>query len=142
MDKRGRIFIRFDKRSQRSQRLKTDKFAMVSTVWNIFIENSQNCYRPGCNITIDEQLFPTKSPKNSVEIIDRQFLYFGHSYPPNDGDFETIENTIRKRDLLPIAFKKFTDMIDLLPSIYIPAVHHDYFQRLDCNERSSDFILI
>lgn len=32
----------------------------TSTIWNIFIENSQNCYKPGGNITIDEQLFPTK----------------------------------------------------------------------------------
>lgn len=53
-------FIRFDRKSQRSQRLKTDKFAMVSAIWNIFIENSQNCYKPDENITIDEQLFPTK----------------------------------------------------------------------------------
>jgi hypothetical protein len=28
-------FIRFDKKSQRSQRLKTDKFALMSEVWNI-----------------------------------------------------------------------------------------------------------
>lgn len=33
---------------------------MVSTIWDIFIENSQNCYKQGGNITIDEQLFPTK----------------------------------------------------------------------------------
>lgn len=33
---------------------------MVSAIWNIFIENSQNCYKPGESITIDEQLFPTK----------------------------------------------------------------------------------
>lgn len=44
-------FIRFDKKSQRSERLKADKFAMVSTIWNIFIENSQNCYKSGGNIT-------------------------------------------------------------------------------------------
>ena len=36
-------FIRFDKRNERSQRLKTNKFALVSTVWDAFIENSQNC---------------------------------------------------------------------------------------------------
>ncbi|GFQ83648.1 HTH La-type RNA-binding domain-containing protein [Trichonephila clavata] len=53
-------FIRVDKKSQWSQRLKTDKFATVFTIWNIFIENSHNCYKPGGNITIDEQLFPTK----------------------------------------------------------------------------------
>lgn len=54
-------FIRFDKRNERSQRLKTDKFALVSTVWNKFIENSQNCFKPGAHITVDEQLFPTKA---------------------------------------------------------------------------------
>ena len=54
-------FIRFDKRNERSQRLKTNKFALVSTVWDAFIENSQNCFVPGQNITVDEQLFSTKA---------------------------------------------------------------------------------
>lgn len=54
-------FIRFDKRSQRSQRLQTDKFALISEVWYIFIENNQNCYKPGAHVAIDEQLFPTKT---------------------------------------------------------------------------------
>ena len=54
-------FIRFDDRNQRSQRLQTDKFALIFEVWYKFIENSQNCYKPGPYITIDEQLFPTKA---------------------------------------------------------------------------------
>ncbi|CAK9803942.1 PiggyBac transposable element-derived protein 4 [Anthophora quadrimaculata] len=54
-------FIRFDDRNKRSQRLQTDKFAMISEVWYKFIDNSQNCYKPGPYITIDEQLFPTKA---------------------------------------------------------------------------------
>ena len=54
-------FIRFDKRNERSQRLQTDKFALVSTVWDKFIENSQNSFKPGAFITVDEQLFPTKA---------------------------------------------------------------------------------
>ncbi|XP_017767290.1 PREDICTED: piggyBac transposable element-derived protein 4-like [Eufriesea mexicana] len=54
-------FIRFDDRNQRSQQLQTDKFAMISEVWYKFIDNSQNCYKPGPYITIDEQLFPTKA---------------------------------------------------------------------------------
>lgn len=54
-------FIRFDNRNQRSQRLQTDKFALISEVWCKFVENSQNCYKPGPYITIDEQLFPTKA---------------------------------------------------------------------------------
>ncbi|XP_033179641.1 piggyBac transposable element-derived protein 4-like [Bombus impatiens] len=54
-------FIRFDKKNDRSQRLKNDKFALISTVWDKFIENSQNWHKPGTNITIDEQLFPSKT---------------------------------------------------------------------------------
>ncbi|CAK9832670.1 PiggyBac transposable element-derived protein 4 [Anthophora retusa] len=53
--------IRFDKKNERSQRLQTDKFALVSEVWKKFIENSQMCYKPGATITVDEQLFPTKT---------------------------------------------------------------------------------
>ena len=34
---------------------------MISHVWDSFIKNSQNCYVPGQNITVDEQLFPTKA---------------------------------------------------------------------------------
>ena len=54
-------FIRFDKRSERSERLQTDKFALISETWNRFVSNSQACYKPQQNITVDEQLFPTKA---------------------------------------------------------------------------------
>ncbi|XP_024223753.1 uncharacterized protein LOC112212925 [Bombus impatiens] len=54
-------FTGFDKKSERSQRLRTNNFAMVSTVWDRFIENSQNCYKSGAYITVDEQLFPSKT---------------------------------------------------------------------------------
>ena len=37
------------------------KFPLISTVWDKFIENSQNRYKPGANITIDELLFSTKA---------------------------------------------------------------------------------
>jgi len=47
--------IRFDKKSERSKRLQNDKFALISEIWNKFIENSQACYKPGANITIEEQ---------------------------------------------------------------------------------------
>lgn len=37
-----------------------NKFALISAIWNKFIQNSQICYKPGANLTIDEQLFPSK----------------------------------------------------------------------------------
>ena len=44
-------FTRFDKKSERGQRLRINKFTMVSIVWSHFTENSQNCYKPGAYIT-------------------------------------------------------------------------------------------
>lgn len=54
-------FICFDKRTERSRHLQTNKFALVLEIWDKFIENSQACYQPGQNITVDEQLFPSKA---------------------------------------------------------------------------------
>ncbi|CAH2089749.1 unnamed protein product [Euphydryas editha] len=54
-------FIRFDKKSERSVRLRTDKFGLASEMWKSFIDNSQACYKPDQNISVDEQLFPTKA---------------------------------------------------------------------------------
>ncbi|GBP98328.1 PiggyBac transposable element-derived protein 4 [Eumeta japonica] len=53
-------FLRFDHRSERSSRLQQDKFALISDVWKKFIENCLSCYKPGENVTVDEQLFSTK----------------------------------------------------------------------------------
>lgn len=54
-------FIRFDIKETRLERLETDKFALMSYVCNSFIENCTKCYNPGENVTVDEQLFPTKT---------------------------------------------------------------------------------
>ena len=37
-----------------SERLQTDKFALISEIWNRFISNSQACYKPYENISISE----------------------------------------------------------------------------------------
>ena len=54
--------LSFDLRSTRSARLQTDKFALISDVWNRLVNNSISHYKPGENMTIDEQLSSTKSP--------------------------------------------------------------------------------
>ncbi|XP_025752868.1 uncharacterized protein LOC102077962 [Oreochromis niloticus] len=53
--------LRFDDRSTRSDRAKTDKFAAISSVWGSFVTNCIACYNPGLHITVDEQLFPSKT---------------------------------------------------------------------------------
>ena len=54
-------FLCFDLRSTRSARLQTDKFAPISDIWNRLVDNSISHYKPGENITINEQLSWTKS---------------------------------------------------------------------------------
>ena len=54
-------FLRFDEKSQRQVRLENDRFALASALWGPFIENCKKAFVPGENLTIDEQLFPTKS---------------------------------------------------------------------------------
>ena len=40
--------------------LRTDKFALISVVWDKFVNNCIVCYKLGENTTVDKQLFPTK----------------------------------------------------------------------------------
>jgi len=54
-------YLRFDLKRTRSRRLQSDKFAMVSEEWQSFIDNYFLCYRPGQNLTADEQIFPSKA---------------------------------------------------------------------------------
>lgn len=54
-------FIRFDKKSERRRNLVEDKFCLISYILNRFTENSQKAYIPEYSLTVDEQLFPTKT---------------------------------------------------------------------------------
>ena len=53
--------LRFDDFFSWRQRRETDKFCLISEVWNCFIENCKKCYAPNFDLTIDEQLFPCKT---------------------------------------------------------------------------------
>ena len=65
-------FLCFDLRSTRSARLQTDKFALISNIWNRLVDNSISHYKPGENITIDEQLSSTKSPCRYTQYIPKK----------------------------------------------------------------------
>jgi hypothetical protein len=54
-------YIRFDDKSSRSARLVENKFALFSEIWDLFNENCQGHYTPNENLSVDEQLFPTKA---------------------------------------------------------------------------------
>ncbi|XP_061899232.1 uncharacterized protein LOC133647122 [Entelurus aequoreus] len=53
--------LRFDDRDTRSERAQTDKFAAISNIWGLFATNCITSYIPGQHITIDQQLFPSKT---------------------------------------------------------------------------------
>ena len=53
-------FLRFDSKKTRQSRI-ADKFAFISKIWFLPMENNQNCFRPYETIPIDKQLFPTKA---------------------------------------------------------------------------------
>ncbi|CAF1447770.1 unnamed protein product, partial [Rotaria sordida] len=48
--------IRFDDKTTREERRKTDKFASLREIWTDFQNNIRTCYAPGSFITINEQL--------------------------------------------------------------------------------------
>ena len=54
-------YLGFDDFFSRRQKRETDKFCLISEVWNCFIENCKKCYVPNCDLTIDEQLFLCKT---------------------------------------------------------------------------------
>ncbi|KAM3864756.1 activating transcription factor 7-interacting protein 1-like [Diretmus argenteus] len=54
-------YLRFDKKESRHIRLSSEKFALISEVWERFVNNSIACYKPGANITVDKQVLPTKA---------------------------------------------------------------------------------
>ena len=54
-------FLRFDYEQTGSQRLTTDKSSLILIVWHTFVGNCLRNYRPDTNLTVNEQLFPTKA---------------------------------------------------------------------------------
>ncbi|XP_038828721.1 piggyBac transposable element-derived protein 4-like [Salvelinus namaycush] len=54
-------YLRFDARETRRMHLETDKFALVSEVWDAFLQNCVSSYKPGVKITVEVQWFPSKA---------------------------------------------------------------------------------
>ena len=51
----------FDVKSNRLQKLHTDKFALFLEVWKFLVDNCFTNYKLGVFITVVEQLFPSKA---------------------------------------------------------------------------------
>lgn len=51
-------YIRFDNGAAREARLLQSKAAPILEIWLMLNDNFRKMYRPGANLTVDEQLFP------------------------------------------------------------------------------------
>ena len=69
--------LRFDDKDTRSERAQTDKFAAISNIWGLFATNCITSYIPGQHITIDEQLFPSKTRCSFLQYIASKPDKFG-----------------------------------------------------------------
>jgi len=47
----------FDDKTTRDERIKSDCYAHIREIWNLFITNCIRYYEPGFNVTIDKQIF-------------------------------------------------------------------------------------
>ncbi|KAJ8882052.1 hypothetical protein PR048_018540 [Dryococelus australis] len=95
-------FLRFDLKDQISTMLVKGKSALVSEVWDSFIENCFLCYVPGANITVAEQPFPTKARCKFTQYMANKSDKFGIQFrlaadddnrPPN----QSLPEDVMKR---------------------------------------------
>ena len=82
-------------RSTKLSRIQTDKFALISAVWDRFIENSIVCYKPEENITVDKQLFPITACSIFIQYMTNKSDEFGIKFwLAADVEFKYIPNAI------------------------------------------------
>ena len=73
-------FFQFDMLNTRLYQLQTKKSASISAVWDKFIESCIVCYKPGENIVVNEQLFPTKAGCRFIQYTANQPDKFGPKF--------------------------------------------------------------
>jgi len=73
-------YLRFDQRSTRRERVGADKFCLVSELWNKFVDNCLSYYKPSENLTVDEQLYPTKCRCPFLQFMANKPDKFGIKY--------------------------------------------------------------
>ena len=84
--------LSFDDFQRRKQRRETEKFCLISEVWNSFIENCKKYYVPNFDLTIDEQLFACKIRCPFIQYLANKQDKFGIKFWPL-ADAQTKINT-------------------------------------------------
>lgn len=65
-------FIRFDDKSTRSERRKTDKLCPIRDIWERVTANFKKYYSPFQNLTVDEQLMPCRSRCSFIQFMPKK----------------------------------------------------------------------
>ncbi len=65
-------FIRFDDKSTRSERRKTDKLCPIRNIWEQVTANFKKHYIPSQNLTIDEQLMPCRCRCSFIQFMPKK----------------------------------------------------------------------
>lgn len=65
-------FIRFDNKSTRSERRKTDKLCPIRNIWEQVTANFKKYYIPSKNLTIDEQLMPCRCRCGFIQFMSKK----------------------------------------------------------------------
>ena len=73
-------FLRFNGKSHSRQRVINDKFCLVSSLSNFFIEKSQKVHMPGFYITNAEQILQCKARCRFIQYMPNKPIKFGKSF--------------------------------------------------------------
>ena len=65
-------YIRFDIKCERKSNLTTDKFALISSFWKAFINNSKKAFVASAYVIFDEQLLPCKARCKFVQYMSNK----------------------------------------------------------------------
>ena len=109
--------------STRLSLLQTDKFALISVVWDKFIENCIVCYKPGENITVDKQLFPTKPCCTFTQYMANKTDKFGIKFwLAVDVEYKYIPNAISylgKDEARPVTQRLSESVVIKIVELYL-----------------------
>lgn len=70
-------FVRFDDKTTRNARRENDKYAPLRALWETVTNNFTKCFFPKGSVTVDEQLFSTKSRCSFIQYMPQKPGKFG-----------------------------------------------------------------
>jgi hypothetical protein len=70
-------YLRFDEKTHRARLVRDDRFILIRDVWTRLFNNSKLLFVPSKHLTVDEQLFPSKSRYPFIQYMSNKPDKFG-----------------------------------------------------------------